>query len=162
MTPLMPSRADVNDDSQPKPAAYLPLLGAYAAFSGAMAFAVRRTRMSEPQPADVVLLGVATFKLSRLVAKDKVMQPVREPFVESVEPGAGAELNSRPAGTGVRRALGELLTCPFCLSVWIATALTAMFAVSPRAARLVASGLAAVAVADSSQYAYSGLRRATE
>ena len=145
-------------------ASYGPLLAAYAGLAGTSTLALRRRgrRVAVPGPTDVVLLGLATFKLSRLVTKEKVMAPVREPFVEQVEPGAGNEVNSTPGGRGVRRAVGELLTCPFCISVWIATVLTVAFAVVPRAARLAASGLAAVVVADTSQYAYSGLRKAAD
>lgn len=149
------TRADVRS------ASYGPVLAAYLAFAGATAYVVRRRggrEISEPRPGDVVLIGLATFRLSRLVSKDKVLQPVRQPFVEETSQGVGPEVNSQPAGTGVRLALGELLTCPFCISVWIATALTAGFAIAPGAARLTASGLAAVVVADASQYAYAGLR----
>jgi hypothetical protein len=127
-----------------------------------LVLAVRRKRpgsLPHPTAGDVALLGVATFKLSRLIAKEKVLSPVRQPFVERSEAGAGSELNSHPAGTGVRRALGELLTCPFCLSVWIATVLTASYALAPGATRLILAGLGAVAVADASQYGYAGLRQ---
>jgi hypothetical protein len=145
-------------------ASYGPLLVAYAGLAGGSTLGLRRRRrrVAVPGLTDVVLLGLATFKLSRLVTKEKVMAPVREPFVEEVEPGTGSELNSTPGGQGVRRAVGELLTCPFCMSVWIATVLTVAFAVVPRAARLAASGLAAMVVADTSQYACSGLRKAAE
>jgi len=68
-------------------------------------------------------------------------------------------MNSAPAGAGARRAVGELLTCPFCTSVWIATALTTTFALSPRIARLVAAALTSAVVSDISQYAYSAMRR---
>jgi hypothetical protein len=130
--------------------------------STALAFAARRwsATLPRPKPGDAALLGLATFKLSRLLTKEKVTQPIREPFVEGSEPGEGSEVNCEPAGSGVRRAVGELLTCPFCVSVWVATALTAAFAIAPRAVRLFSTGLAAVVVADSSQYAYSGLRKA--
>jgi hypothetical protein len=115
-----------------------------------------------PGYGDVLILGLATFRLSRLVSKDKVLQPLREPFVARTEPGEGAEVNSEPGGSGVRRAVAELLTCPFCISVWIATVLIAVFALAPRAVRLVASGLAAVVVADSAQYLHADLRRRAE
>jgi hypothetical protein len=142
-------------------ASYGPLLAGYAAATGLLAYAARRhgrTPVPRPEPSDVVLLGLGTFKLSRLLTKEKVLQPVREPFVEESRPGAGSEVNSRPAGTGVRRAIGELLTCPFCISVWIATGLISAFAIAPRAARLVAAGLATVVVADTAQYAYSSVQ----
>ena len=144
--------------------AYEQLLATYGALVGTAAFALHRRgrTLAVPTPSDTALIGVAVFKLSRLVTKEKVLQPVREPFVEEVEGGAGSELNSRPASQGLRGAVGELLTCPFCISVWIATALVLLSAVAPRAARLVASGASATAVADASQYAFAALRAQAE
>jgi hypothetical protein len=142
-------------------ASYGPLLAGYAAMVTALAAAARRfgpSRTPQPRLSDVVLIGLGTFKLSRLVAKEKVLEPVRAPFVADALPGQGSEVNSKPDGSGVRRAVGELLTCPFCVSVWIATVFVAGFAIAPRAVRLVTSGLAAVAIADTSQYAYTGVR----
>jgi hypothetical protein len=141
-------------------ASYGPLLAGYAAATGTLAYVARRHAripVPRPEPTDVLLLGLGTFKLSRLVTKEKVLQPMREPFVEDAQPGEGAEVNSKPGGAGIRRAIGELLTCPFCISVWIATILVAAFAIAPRGARLVTAGLSAVAVADAAQYAYTSL-----
>jgi hypothetical protein len=145
-------------------ASYGPLLAAYGAVATVFALLARRlgpSRTPRPELSDALLIGLGTFKLSRLVTKEKVLQPLREPFVESTEPGADSEVNSSPGGTGVHRAVGELLTCPFCISVWIATVFVGAFAVAPRAVRLIASGLAAVVVADATQHAYTGLREKT-
>lgn len=144
--------------------AYAVLLAAYAALAGGLVAIVRRRthgRVPSVKPTDVVLLGLATFKLSRLVSKDKVTTPVREPFVSETSPGEGSEVNSKPAGRGLRRVIGELLTCPFCISMWIATVLIAVFGLAPRAVRLATAGLSAVALADWSQYAYSRLRESS-
>jgi len=59
-------------------------------------------------------------------------------------------------GRGVRHAVGELLTCPFCMAHWIATAFGFGFVLAPDATRLVASVLAAEAGADFLQFAYAG------
>ena len=143
-------------------APYAVVLGAYGVLAGTLAVLVRRRapgRLPKLSPADVVMLGLATFKLSRLVSKEKVLAPVREPFVAETSPGDGTELNSKPARGGLRHVVGELVTCPFCISVWIATVLTAVFTMAPRAVRLAASCLGAVVIADSSQYVYARLRQ---
>ena len=146
-------------------AGYAVLLVAYSGLAGMLTLLVRRRtrgRVPSVKPTDVMLLGLATFKLSRVVAKDKVMTPVREPFVEETEPGEGSEVNSKPARRGgLRSAVGELITCPFCISVWIATLLVALFSLAPRAVRLAASGLGAMVLADSGQYVYSRLRESS-
>jgi len=50
---------------------------------------------------EVVPLGLATFALAKLVAKEKVAAEIREPFVE--ETGHGR----RPRGSGLRYAVDE-------------------------------------------------------
>jgi hypothetical protein len=137
-----------------------------ATFGGSTALAYGLVRREDdvavPASGDIALLGVATFKLSRLITKAKVTEFVREPFVEDAEPGADGEVNAEPVtGAGLRSAVGELLTCPFCVSVWLSTALVLLFARSPRAARLVASTLAVTALSDATQHANELLRSRT-
>jgi|SRR5690349_2896771 Protein of unknown function (DUF1360) len=153
-------RAGPGSGGEEPSVSYTPLLAVYAGGLAVAAGALRltRRRLPDPKVTDVLLMGAATFKLSRLVTKDKVLQPVRRPFVARTEPAEGPEVNSEPAGTGIRRAVGELLTCPFCMSVWIASALTVGYVVAPRATRIVAAGLTEMAVADGAQYAYAQLR----
>ena len=64
---------------------------------------------------DLLLLGVATYKLSRLISKDSVTSVIRASFAEFQGPAGLNEVNEQPRGSGVQHALGELLTCPFCL-----------------------------------------------
>ena len=162
--------ADVGTAAQPgQPArpSYGPVLAVYLAFVGAVALTVRAVtggRPPQPSAGDLVMIGAAVFKVSRIVTEEKVLQPVREPFVseETTTPQPVAE-NTRPRRTaGVRRAIGELLTCPFCLSVWIATAFTGLFAMAPRVARLVSGGLTTVVISDVGQCLYTKLRNSVD
>jgi uncharacterized protein DUF1360 len=75
------------------------LIAGYAGGAGAALLAAKRRR---PLPErielrDLALLGVATHKLSRIVAKDKVMSVVRTPFTEYQEPGGPAEVEENRA-----------------------------------------------------------------
>ena len=143
-----------------QPARAVLVAGFGALSTGGYALVRRRRVPTPPGPTDIALLGVATFKLSRLLTKARITEFAREPFVERVEPGADGEVNALPVrGRGLRSAIGELLTCPFCISVWIATAFVLLFSWSPRRARLVSSTLAVVAVADAGQHANELLRR---
>src|SRR5918996_3076283 len=90
-----------------------PPFGAYAgftaafnaAFAGALAAAGRSGRLPERiEPSDVVLVGIATHKLSRLVTKDKVMAFARAPFTEYREPGGAGEVEEGARGNGLRKA----------------------------------------------------------
>src|SRR3954462_5095163 len=51
---------------------------------------------------DVVLGGIATHKLSRLVAKDKVSDFMRAPFTRFQEQSGHGEVEEAPRGRGLR------------------------------------------------------------
>lgn len=72
---------------------------------------------------DLALTGLATFRLGRLVAFDRVMEPLRHPFARTVPDETGAGESVEPAGIGARQAVGQLLTCPICAGTWIAAGL---------------------------------------
>ena len=65
-----------------------------------------------------------------------------------------AELEERPRGSGARRALGELLVCPYCLGLWASGGFHAGLLFAPRATRFSASVLNAMAISDFLQIAY--------
>ncbi|WP_240804215.1 DUF1360 domain-containing protein [Streptomyces sp. A0592] len=67
-------------------------------------------------------------------------------------PGAPAELNESPREEPGRKTAGELISCPFCLSVWLVTTLTGARAVRPEATRTVTGALTALTVSDALQY----------
>jgi hypothetical protein len=104
---------------------------------------------------DVVLTGIATHKLSRIIAKDKVTSFVRAPFTRFQEPTGHGETAEAARGDGLRYVVGELLICPYCLAQWIAGAFTVGHVAAPRLTRLLASMWAAHALADAAQLAYS-------
>jgi hypothetical protein len=137
-------------------AEYAGFLGVYAAALGGTLAAAQASGRPLPRLGwgDVALLGAATHKLSRLLAKEKVAAPLRAPFTELEGRAGPAEVDERPRGTGLRRAVGELLLCPYCLDQWIAGGFVAGSVFAPRATRLVASLFASVAVADFLQVAY--------
>ncbi len=89
---------------------------------------------------DIACVGLASHDIARILARDRIAVFVRAPF-------ASGEAAQHPRGEGMRRAVGELLTCPHCLSVWIAAALSAGFVRFPRRARFVAGVFAGHAVA---------------
>jgi hypothetical protein len=105
---------------------------------------------------DVALLAVATHKLSRLLAKDAVTSPLRAPFTRVEGPAGEAELNENPRGHGMQHSVGELMTCPFCLAVWISSGLVTGLVFAPRLTRLVMATASAVAASDFLHLAYDG------
>jgi hypothetical protein len=135
---------------------------AYAALVAGFATAVRTTDLELPESyrvVDVVLGGLATHKLSRLLARGAVTSPIRAPFTEFVEAAGSSEHQEEPRpGHGVRHTIGELLSCPFCLGVWVGTAFVAGLVVAPRPTRTAAAVLSVVAVSDALQHTYTRLR----
>jgi hypothetical protein len=103
---------------------------------------------------DLVLLGVATHKLSRLIAKDKIMAFARAPFTEYERKGGPAEVEERARGEGLRRTAGELLICPYCLGMWISAGFHTGLLFAPRTTRFLASVLNGLTISDFLQIAY--------
>jgi hypothetical protein len=104
---------------------------------------------------DVVMAGIATQKLSRLITKDKVTGVIRAPFTRFQEKSGHGEVEEAARDRGLRYALGELLICPYCIAQWIAGAFTLGFVFAPRVTRLLAAMWTVHAVADAAQLAYS-------
>src|SRR5947207_2672669 len=76
---------------------------------------------------DLLLLCLATFRLTEVVTEEKVARCLRAPFctVHKVEGPDGTFLEEEvPTGRGVRRVAGEMLLCSWCTGIWIATLLT--------------------------------------
>lgn len=141
--------ADYHDEDIP--------LGAYAlivgAFSGAVGGAIAHAAKRDVLPrrvrlADTLLLGVATHKLSRLLSRDTVTSFLRAPFTRYEQPGGMNELDERPRGAGLQRALGELVICPPCTGLWVAAGLGYAALRAPRTARGIMALLAAQTLSD--------------
>jgi hypothetical protein len=116
----------------------------------------RRTRRV-PSFMDLVLLGAATHKLSRIVAKDFVTAPLRAPFTRRKAVEGAGEVQDEPRGGPLRRAVGNLLTCPYCLGVWISTALNTVLLLRPAETRLLLRILASDTISDFLHVSYSHL-----
>ena len=136
-------------EQQPPPyRAYATIVGIFVAGLGAVSgLAAARKRPDHPIGAtDLTLLGLATFKASRTVARDRVTSFVREPFVEGEAYDGEHE---RPTHeTELKQALGELVTCTRCVGTWLGAGLASMQILTPRTGRLLTTVLAAGALND--------------
>ena len=140
---------------------YLAAMGTYAALVAAAVVVGRAMKVRLPERfslADTALLAVATHKASRLITKSSVASPLRAPFTRYERPAGAAELVESTRGHGIRHALGELFTCPFCTDVWLAGFLTAVFGFAPKPTRLATTTLTAVAVSDALHLAYDAAK----
>lgn len=141
-------------------AGYATLLGAWTGLYGGLLLAGHRgDHLPERIAAeDIVVLGIATHKLTRILTKDWVTSPLRAPFVRYEGSAGGGEVEEEVRGRDLRKAIGDLLTCPWCTGPWVAGALLAGLVSRPRATRMVAAGFSAVAVSDFLHHAYQAAK----
>jgi hypothetical protein len=137
---------------RPPYASYATLLGTFAVGLGVASRVSRPER--ELRAIDLASLGLATFKAARTMSHDEVTSFLRQPFVvEEAHEGEG----ETPAGTGMQRAVGELVTCTRCIGTWIAAGLASSLAVTPRFGRLLVWSLDAAAINDFLQAGFTAL-----
>ncbi|CAN5644488.1 DUF1360 domain-containing protein [soil metagenome] len=132
-------------------------LGGYAAlvafFTVGLAGALTAAHESDDDSpklswSDLILFGLATHKLSRIATKDIVTSPFRAPFVKFKKDAGAGEVEEEARGEGIREAVGDLITCPYCVGPWIASALVFASARAPRATRLIGGIFAITAGSD--------------
>jgi hypothetical protein len=136
---------------------YAVLMGTFAALAGGFAAWMRDSGRELPErvaAGDLALMAVATHKASRLIAKDRVTSAARAPFTEFEEDAGPSEVSESARGRGLRRAIGELIVCPYCLGLWIAAAFAAGLIVAPKPTRWAAAVLTALFASDLLQIAY--------
>ena len=79
---------------------------------------------------------------------------MRAPFVEGEAHSGKGE---RPAGEGMQRAIGELVTCSRCVGTWAAAGLTATQVLAPRFGRILTWSLGAAGLNDYLQAGFAAL-----
>ncbi|HEV3001766.1 MAG TPA: DUF1360 domain-containing protein [Solirubrobacteraceae bacterium] len=133
------------DETPTQPLDYAAINAAWLAL---LAGVVASTRSDAPPAAELPVLGMAAFSLSKALAKEKVGAWARAPVVDN-------EGEGRPKGSRLRFAAGELVTCTRCLGTWSALGLVGLRVARPREGRIVASVLATAALNDWLQAMFS-------
>ncbi len=90
-----------------------------------------RIVLDELSTVDFVLMTLATWRLTRLFVYDNITKFIREQFWDVVKVGKGYALEKPKVGP--RRTLADLLTCPWCISVWAAAVVIFFYLVTPYA-----------------------------
>lgn len=65
---------------------------------------------------DYLILGLATYRLTRLVTTDTIFERVREKVWKRFPPHKGG--------------IGYLITCNWCASIWVASLVFSMYKIS--------------------------------
>jgi Protein of unknown function (DUF1360) len=146
-------------DPQKRPpfAPYLAFIGLFGTLLSTALLIARRQGRSLPEKVnlgELLLVGTASHKVSRLISKDKVTSPLRAPFTELEGKGGPAEFEESSRGTGLQKAVGELLICPYCLGLWVVAGFSVGLLFAPRLTRFIASLFAALTISDFFQIAY--------
>ena len=121
---------------------------AWGALVGGLLATTRSDGRDAPAAAELPVLGLATFALTKAVSKEKAGSWVRSRLLEPESDGR------HPKGGGLRFVAGELLTCSRCLGAWTSVALIGLRVARPREGRIVASLLATSAINDGLQAAF--------
>lgn len=128
---------------------YMILLGGLNALIAITIAATAKSKRGLPGSMgtlDFVVLALGAHKLARLLARDRVISPLRAPFTRYEGSAGAGEVEEVERGEGMRRAIGDLLTCPYCTTPWAATAFVLGHAVSPKVTRIYACILALTTV----------------
>lgn len=136
---------------------YRVLMAVFSLLSAAFAHWFHRSERELPDrvsAGDLALITIASHKASRLISKDRVTSGLRAPFTRFAGPAGPGEVSEQPRGEGFRRAIGELLICPYCLGMWLSAGFVAGLLVVPRFTRWTAAVLTALFGADLLQIAY--------
>jgi hypothetical protein len=136
-----------HNDEQPL-AAYVVLMGVWCLSFGGFLASRRRRLPRRVEAQDLLVVGMATHKLSRTITRERVTAPVRAPFTERSGDTSSGQVHETPRGGELRRAIGYLVTCPYCVGPWVAGSLVCGLVAAPSATRLMSSVFAAVTVAD--------------
>jgi len=139
---------------------YATLMGVFNLIFAVFLLIVKGTGRNVPERVDtkdIALLGMATHKLSMIGANDAVTSPLRAPFTEFQEKESPKNVEEQPRGRGLRRSVGELILCQFCLGMWVAAFFTYGLVLVPRVTRLFATILTILTVSDYLHQAYKAL-----
>lgn len=80
--------------------------------------------MFEPIP--LILLALATFRLTRLITRDQITAPLRNRVWKRFPPST---------------QLGYLLTCDWCISIYVATLVVISYILVPSVMLIIFAGL---------------------
>jgi hypothetical protein len=82
---------------------------------------------------DFAIISLATFRITRLITTDVILNKLRERVWKKYPPENGG--------------LGYLITCDWCTSIWVASPLVVSYTIADRSTVLVAAIFAASGIA---------------
>jgi hypothetical protein len=83
---------------------------------------------------NLFILAFASFRLTRLIVFDKITEFFREPFfdeLEEVNEEGVIEVYYLPKKTGIKKFIGELLSCYWCTGIWASAFIVVVYYLCP-------------------------------
>jgi Protein of unknown function (DUF1360) len=106
----MMTHQHLDSDARQARATKLTLMSVFVGVLGTFAARlVKAERDVTPRPFELVLLGLASFRVGRMIAFEGVAAPIREPFTETRPDGSGAGQTVVASGRGARRVFAGLV-----------------------------------------------------
>ncbi|MBU8877489.1 DUF1360 domain-containing protein [Bacillus sp. FJAT-29790] len=101
---------------------------------------------------ELLILALASFRLTRLLLYDKITEFMRNPFFDEIQETnekGETEVYLIPKKGGIRGFLGKLLSCHWCTGIWSSLLLSILylltpFIINPVLLVLAVAGLAAI------------------
>lgn len=140
------ARPEERPEHRPAPTTprdYAELNAIWLTLLAATVAATREGARERVSNAELAQMSLATFALSKAVAREKIGSWVREPFVDEDTSG-----RRKPRGRRLRAAVGEMLTCTRCVGTWSALGVVALRLAHPPTGRVVTTVLATSAAND--------------
>lgn len=126
----------------------LIFLGGFGVFTGWMMLFGPGLALFDLSAMQFTLLAFSTYRLGRLIAYDRVMEPFRKFFTVTMPDSTGAGDTVDAKGVGIQQALGQLICCPICAGTWMAALLTYALYLFPGPATVFLTMTAAIGVAE--------------
>lgn len=85
---------------------------------------------------DLVILALASFRLTHLIVFDEITAFLRKPFFTigyEVDSAGQVISTTQYKGTGLRKWIGKLLSCHWCMGIWSGAAIVALYFYVPAA-----------------------------
>lgn len=82
----------------------------------------------------IVVMGLASFRLTRLIVYDKITAFIRAPFFDEIEEkdeNGLTEIYLVPKKKGLQSWIGELLSCYWCTGFWASLFLFGLYLYEP-------------------------------
>lgn len=83
---------------------------------------------------NLTLLVLASFRLTRLIVFDKITEFMRKPFFDEMEEeneDGDNEVYYIPKKKGLKKFVGDLLSCYWCTGIWVSTGLVVLNNLTP-------------------------------